>query len=73
MSTRSQKRKAIRQEGEEEELEIQDQNLPRVGSVEFVGGNICQPCTSSSVPTNKNFREFDELKTSLRKEIAEEI
>ena len=73
MSTRSQKRKAARQEGEEEELQIQDQDLQRVRSVELGESDVCGMCTSTSVPTGQKFGEFDELKTSSRKAIAEEI
>ena len=52
---------------------IQDHDLSRVRSVELGGSDICEACTSCSVPTNQKIREFDELKTSLRKEFAEEI
>ena len=71
MSTRIQKRKAIRREEEEETLEIQDQDMLRVRSVELGGSDTYEPCTSSFVPANQSVREFGELKTSLRKEIAE--
>ena len=58
MSTRSQKRKAARQQEEEEDIETLDQDLPRVRSVELVEVFACDPCTSTSAQTSQNVSGF---------------
>ena len=71
MSTRSQKRSAVSQE--EEESERMDQVHPRIFSTEFgrVVDNV--PSTSADENVSQNFSELNNLKSSLRKEITEEI
>ena len=71
MSTRAQKRRAACQE--EEEPECEDQSVPRVLSSEFrrVVDNLPSTSVDENMPQGLN--ELESLKSSLRKEITEEI
>ena len=71
MSTRAQKRKAACQE--EEVQEYLDPSLSRVISSEFerVVDNV--PFTSVDENVSQDSKEIENLKSSLRKEITEEI
>ena len=71
MSTKIQKRRAISQE--EEETECIDHVPQRVFSTEF--GRVVDNVSSTSTDENvaQNIGEFKNLKSTLRKEITEEI
>ena len=71
MSTKAQKRRAACQE--EEEPDYVDQSLPRVHSSEF--RRVVDNAPSTSVDENmpQDLNELESIKSSLRKEITEEI
>ena len=71
MSTRAQKRRAASLE--EEEPECVDQSLPRVFSTEFRRVVDKVPSTSVDESMPQGLNELESLKSSLRKEITEEI
>ena len=64
-------RKAVSQE--EEEPECTDQNPPKVFSTEFRTFVDNVPSTSTDENVTQNFSEFENLKSTLRKEITEEL
>ena len=74
MSTRSQKRRAVSRE--EEKLECLDQVPPRVFSTEFrrIVDNVpSTPSTSTDGNVTQIISEFENQKSTVRKEITEKI
>ena len=72
MSTRSQKRKTTSRGVEQEEPELLDQGLTRVLSTESRQDISCGLTTSVNENVVQNASEVDNLKATLRNEIAEE-